>query len=164
MDKKVTVSVGFGIRKGPLGGAEHLRIAHLWADTRQAASSGVGRPLAGEALELFLERLHLFTNGFDREEHCQPPDGRVRRGIKEEVRDSENWWKEGRRTEGRKRGEEDSGRGKRWKQREEELLFVSLGHSRHIGIWCFRGQHGVAGGQSGLSLIRTRMFLESRRS
>lgn len=41
----------------------------------------LGGLLTPEALELLLEGLHLSVNGFDREERCQPRDGRVRRGI-----------------------------------------------------------------------------------
>lgn len=69
------MSAGFGKVKGPLGGAQHLGIVCLLAETGQAASSGVGSPLTGEALELFLEGLHLSINEFAREEHCQSPDG-----------------------------------------------------------------------------------------
>lgn len=90
MDKEVAVSVGFGKRKGPLGGAESLRIVHLCAKRRRAARPGAGRLLTPESLELFWEGLHLSINGFDREEGCQLPGGRVWRGVREKGRE-EGW-------------------------------------------------------------------------
>ena len=75
---------GVGATKGPLGGAQRLGMAHLSARSRPRLPAPVlGCPPPLEALELFLEGLHLAVNGFDREEPRQPADGRVRRGIRE---------------------------------------------------------------------------------
>ena len=68
---------------------------------RPVASPGAGRL---KRLELLLEGLHLSVNGFDREESCQPRDGRVRRGIQ-------------------RRG---GGAGR--------MIFIGLGCSRDLGI------------------------------
>ena len=76
----------------------------------------LGGLLTPEALELLLEGLHLSVNGFDREERCQPRDGRVRRGFRE-------------------------GKGG-WAGR---MIFVGLGCSRDLGIGYFGGPYWDAG-------------------
>lgn len=76
--------VGFGIIT--TRGRQALQNSSPLSRARQAANSGVGRPLSGGGSGTVPEGLHLSANWFDREEPCQPPDGRMRRGIKEEVR------------------------------------------------------------------------------
>lgn len=142
------MSVGFGKAKDPLGGAQHLRIVRLSAETGQAASSGVGSPLIGEALELFLEGLHLSINEFDSEEHCQSPDGSGG-GVRDQGR-SKRLRKlvKGR----RKGGKEDCRREEKMKAKEAAFCKAGVPR-RHWGmvflwtIWCGEGGRGMGRGR-----------------
>ena len=164
---------GVGATKGPLGGAQRLGMAHLSARSRPRLPAPVlGCPPPLEALELFLEGLHLAVNGFDREEPRQPADGRVRRGIREKgVVAGKLVRGKGQEEEEKEEGEEvedGGGRGQR-RGKEGRLHAVGLGSSRAIGIWCFCGANGGAvgaggsGKEPGLAFIRGAGCLQAQR-
>lgn len=87
-----------------------------------------------EALELFLEGRHLSLNGFDGEEHCQPADGRGRRGIREKRAVTGELENERSRRSGRQR-RKGRGKGGESRGREARLRFGGLASSKGIAIW-----------------------------